>query len=62
VKTSSDYRRLADECRTVATTLPDGTKRQQLLIAAETWEQLAAERDKASGVHLDEVPKEPPKD
>jgi hypothetical protein len=62
VKTAWEYRQLADECRTIAETLPEGTKRAQLLIIAETWEQLAAERDRAMGVQLDEAPKEPPKD
>jgi hypothetical protein len=44
---ASDYRRNAEECRKLARAMgaPD-EQRDQLLRMAETWEALAAEREK----------------
>jgi hypothetical protein len=62
VKTASEYRQLADECRTIAKTLPEGGKREQLITIAETWEQLANERESSLSVQPGEAAKQPPKD
>ena len=62
MKTASEYRQLANECRTTAATLPEGPKREQLTIIAETWEKLATERESSLFVQPEQAPKEPPKD
>jgi hypothetical protein len=62
LKTGAEYRRLAEECRATAKRVPEGAYRDQLLVCAETWDQLAAEREPAAPAQPDEAPKEPPKD
>jgi hypothetical protein len=47
VKTASDYRKHALECRTLAKKV-DQAAREQLLVMAATWDQLADQREKAS--------------
>jgi hypothetical protein len=41
----SNYRRQAEECRLLARKAQNDEHRSQLLIMAETWETLAAERE-----------------
>ena len=45
VKKASEYRKHAEECRTLARQVPEGPQRDQLLEMARTWEALAADRD-----------------
>jgi hypothetical protein len=45
MKKASEYRQHAEECRAIARSMIDDGQREQLLNMAETWEQLAAERD-----------------
>ena len=49
LKKAVDYRRHADECRVLARAAQNGEHRNQLLIMAETWDGLAAERERAVG-------------
>ncbi len=42
MKTVSEYRAYAEECRTLARQM-DGAHREQLLDMARTWDRLAAE-------------------
>ena len=44
MKKASEYRRHAEECRTLAKNMKLGEHRDQLLEMATTWENLAAER------------------
>ena len=60
VKTSSEYRRYAEECRALAKQMTDIMQRDLLLMMAETWEQLAEDRKGKGFIHLDESSKEPP--
>jgi len=41
-----DYRRQAEECRSLARNIPGGHYREQLLNMAVTWEALAIERER----------------
>jgi hypothetical protein len=45
VKKASDYRKHAEECRTLARQVPEGPQRDQLLEMARTWDNLADDRD-----------------
>jgi len=45
MKKASEYRKHAQECRDMARGLPEGDHRAQLLEMAETWENLARERE-----------------
>lgn len=45
----SNYRRQAEECRLLARKAQNDEQRNQLLIMAETWEKLAAERQSLLG-------------
>jgi hypothetical protein len=45
VKKASEYRKHAEECRTLAKQMKQGEYREQLLIMAVTWDRLAAERE-----------------
>jgi hypothetical protein len=45
VKKASEYRKHAEECRTLARQVPEGPQRDQLLEMARTWEALADDRD-----------------
>ena len=44
MKTASEYRQYADECRAIAAGLPLGEARDQLLRMAAKWQELAAAR------------------
>ena len=44
MKKASEYRRHAEECRTLAKNMKPGAQRDQLLEMASTWETLAVER------------------
>jgi hypothetical protein len=46
VKKSSEYREHAEECRVLARKAESPDHQQQLLKMAETWEQLAVERQR----------------
>ena len=63
MKKASEYRKHAAECRILAKQMKQGEYRDQLLIMAETWDRLAAEREAA--VRADPksaVAETPPKD
>jgi hypothetical protein len=45
MKKAAEYRKHAEECRSMARGLPDGEQRTQLLTMAETWDNLARERE-----------------
>jgi hypothetical protein len=47
LKKTEEYRRYAAECRALARGTKSGEHRNQLLIMAETWDGLAAERERA---------------
>ncbi len=44
MKKISEYRRHANECRTLATSMSSLEQRDQLLAMAQTWDRLADER------------------
>jgi hypothetical protein len=44
MKTATEYRQHAEECRTLARQLPEGEQRNQLLEMAKTWDNLAETR------------------
>jgi hypothetical protein len=44
VEKVTDYRALAEECRKLARSALTEEERQQLIVMAETWEQLAESR------------------
>ena len=46
LKKAEEYRRHAEECRVLARAAQNGEHRNQLLIMAETWDGLAAERER----------------
>ena len=43
----SEYRQHAAECRNLASMMPMGEQRDQLLSMAETWDRLAADRERS---------------
>jgi len=45
VTKASDYRKNAQECRALARRMKHVEQREQLLAMAQTWDQLAAQRD-----------------
>jgi hypothetical protein len=45
MKTASEYRQHAGECRTLAHQMPAGEQRDQLLEMARTWDSLAETRE-----------------
>ncbi len=51
MKSSSEYREHAQDCRALAKGL-DGERRQQTLEMAETWEDLARQVESANNRHL----------
>jgi len=53
MKTASEYRQYAVECRAIAGTLPLGEARDQLLRMAAKWEELAATRGAPDAAPLD---------
>ncbi len=46
MKTASEYRKHAQECRVLAQQVPAGEQRNQLLEMARTWDRLAEDREK----------------
>jgi chromosome segregation ATPase len=48
VKKASEYRQHADECRALAAQMQQGDQRDQLMRMAETWENLAKDRERLS--------------
>ncbi len=52
VKNTSDYRRHAEECRTLAARMKTREQREQLLKIAATWDRLAENRSGLSRKHL----------
>ena len=46
MKKASEYRRHAEECRTLARNAMSEQERNQLLTMAETWTKLAEERER----------------
>jgi hypothetical protein len=46
VKTAADYRKNALECRALARQMAQAASREQLLVMAATWDQLAEQREK----------------
>ena len=59
MKKASEYRKHAEECRILAKQMKQGEYREQLLIMADTWDRLAAEREAAfpAGPAMAEPPK-----
>jgi hypothetical protein len=51
VKKASEYREHAEECRVLARKAESPDHQQQLLKMAETWEQLAVERERLIAKH-----------
>jgi hypothetical protein len=49
MKKASEYRRHAEECRTLARNAMSDQERNQLLNMAETWTKLAEERERMAG-------------
>lgn len=45
MKTATEYRKHAEECRVLARQMPEGEQRAQLLEMARTWENLAETRE-----------------
>jgi hypothetical protein len=45
MKTASEYRKHAEECRVLARQMPAGEQREQLLEMARTWDSLAETRE-----------------
>jgi hypothetical protein len=43
----SEYKKNAQECRTLAKQMPPGPQREQLFAMADTWDQLAVNREAA---------------
>ncbi|WP_262298314.1 hypothetical protein [Microvirga sesbaniae] len=46
MKTASEYRKHAEECRVLAKQVPEGEQCNQLLEMARTWDNLAIERER----------------
>jgi hypothetical protein len=44
MKTADEYKKHSEECRKLARTALTPEERQQLIVMAETWEQLAQNR------------------
>lgn len=53
MKTASEYRRHAQECRTLAQQMKSAEQRDQLLEMAKTWDTLAVEREWLVRNHLE---------
>ena len=60
MKKTSEYRKHAEECRSLARQMKQGEYREQLLVMADTWDRLAAEREAALPDELKSAVKEPP--
>lgn len=61
MKVASEYRKHAEECRKLARGMPEGDAKRQLIIMAETWDRLAADRESRHPIQPDEAPKAPSK-
>lgn len=46
MKTAAEYKKHAEECGVLATQVPEGEQRNQLLEMARTWDNLARDREK----------------
>jgi hypothetical protein len=46
MKTAQEYRRYAEECRALSKQMTDIMQRDQLLMMADTWDQLAEQRER----------------
>jgi hypothetical protein len=51
MKTAAEYRKHAEECRVLAKQMPEGEQRNQLLEMAQTWDNLAKEREQLVRKH-----------
>jgi sirohydrochlorin ferrochelatase len=49
MKKTAEYQRHAEECRILARGAQNPQQRAQLVKMAETWEQLASERQRSAG-------------
>jgi hypothetical protein len=45
LKKAADYRKHAEQCRRLARRMAEPAQKEQLLVMAETWEQLARDRE-----------------
>ncbi len=61
MKLAAEYHQHAQECRRLARGMPEGYARDQLLRMAETWENLAKDRETQAPAWPREAPKAPPK-
>jgi hypothetical protein len=59
VKKTEEYQQHARECRKLAQQIEAGEHKEQLLAMAETWEVLAAERERMTltALHAQDVPR-----
>lgn len=62
MKVAAEYRQHAEECRKLAKSMPDSDAKQQLLLMAETWDRLAADREASLRVQPEEALSEASKD
>jgi hypothetical protein len=62
VKTVTEYRKNAAECRALAKQMKPGEQRDQLLKMAETWDVLAEQRERSLPFQAVEAPVKPPKE
>ena len=51
LKRAEEYRKLAEECRSVANAMEDAACRKAMLDTADTWESLADYEDKTNPSH-----------
>jgi hypothetical protein len=51
MKKAAEYRQHAAECRKLAAMM-DGDDRDQLLVMADTWEQLAEDRERSAATRM----------
>jgi hypothetical protein len=59
MRKAADYRKHAEECRMLARNMAPGEQRDLLLNMAQTWESLAADRERdlaKRGIKLDDDP------
>ena len=59
MKNASDYRKHAEECRSLARQMKHADQREQLLAMAHTWERLADQRDITSRADLGTLRRKP---
>jgi hypothetical protein len=58
---AEEFRRHAEECRTLAKQMKSGSQHSQLVQMAETWERLAREREAAAPVQPQSAQAKPEK-